>query len=194
MPAMHHSLTSVHPSRLVRLLVGVTLAAGLAIGARADTSAGPTTIILVRHAERPASNADVPLNAEGRARAATLASMLKDANVSAIFVSQFLRTKETAEPIAQQLHLTPDAISTEDLDGLVRKLEALPAGAVALVVHHGGTIPKIVEKLGGTVAAIQEHEYDRLVIVTRGQGKTQAVNLHYGPPSAAPSARPTSTP
>jgi broad specificity phosphatase PhoE len=192
MPAMHHSLTStaVRSSRFVRVSCGVALmCAAFASVARAQTSAdAPTTIFLVRHAERPPDNADVPLNAEGRARAATLASMLKEASVSAIFVSQFLRTRQTAEPLAQQLGLTPEAVHTSDLDALVRKLEALPAGSVALVVHHGGTVPQIVAKLGGKIGPIQEHEHDRLVIVTRGQGKTQAVMLHYGQPSPAPAS------
>jgi phosphohistidine phosphatase SixA len=185
MLAMHQTLTST----IVRTLCGVALIATSAVGVRAQAGAdAPTTIFLVRHAERPPANSDVPLNEAGRARAATLASMLKEANVRAIFVSQFLRTKETAEPLAQQLRLTPEAVTTEDLDGLVRKLEALPAGSSALVVHHGGTVPKIVEKLGAKIGPIEEHEFDRLVIVTRGQGKTQAVMLHYGQPSAAPAS------
>lgn len=47
----------------------------------------------------------------------------------------------------------------------------LAPGSTALIVNHSGTIPKIVEKLGGgAVAPIAEDEYDRLLIVTIGNG------------------------
>jgi phosphohistidine phosphatase SixA len=185
MPAMAHSLTSA----VVRVLFGVALMAAPTVDLRAQASAdAPTTIFFVRHAEKSAPNGDVPLSAEGRARAATLAWTLKDAKVGVIFTSQMIRTKETAAPLAQQLHLTPQIAAAEDIDALVKKLKALPAGSVALVVHHSNTVPEAVTKLGaGTVTPIDDAEYDRLLIVTRRDGKTHVTTLRYGqPPPAHP--------
>lgn len=140
-----------------------------------------TTLFLVRHAEKSAPNGDLPLSAEGRSRAATLASMLRDAGIDRIYTTEMLRTKETAEPLATRLGLTAEAVPVQDVEALVAKLRALPAGSTALVVNHSGTIPKIVDKLGGgTIEPIGEDEYDRLLIVTLWERRTVVTTLRYG--------------
>ena len=64
-----------------------------------------------RHAERADSGAggmasDPPLSAAGRARAESLAAMLKDTKLTAIFTTEFKRTQETAAPVAAAQHVT----------------------------------------------------------------------------------------
>src|ERR1044072_9453780 len=85
---------------------------------RADEPFKPTTVILVRHAEKQVavagqpmvSPSDPPLTDEGKTRAKNLARMLSKAGVNTIITSQFLRTKQTAEPLAETLGLTLNAI------------------------------------------------------------------------------------
>ena len=140
----------------------------------------PTTLFIVRHAEKSAPNGDLPLSAEGRSRAARLASMLRDAGVDRIYITEMKRTRETAEPLASQLRLNAETVPVEDVDALVTKLRALPPGSTALIVNHSGTIPKIVEKLGGgAVAPITEDEYDRLLIVTIGKDTAHVMTLRF---------------
>ncbi|MGH9856121.1 MAG: histidine phosphatase family protein [Blastocatellia bacterium] len=63
-----------------------------------------TTVYLVRHAEKAATpTADPPLLEAGNQRAQELAQTLGKARIKTIYTSQYLRTKQTAEPLAKQL-------------------------------------------------------------------------------------------
>ena len=121
----------------------------------------------------------MPLSAAGRKRAVRLASMLRDAGVRQIFTSDMTRTRETAAPLASRTGVTAEAIAA--VDALVARLRSLPGGSVSLVVHHSNTVPAIVEKLGGPrMAAIDEEEFDRLVVLSRlASGKVQVLTLRY---------------
>src|ERR1044071_2972996 len=66
-----------------------------------------TTVVLVRHAEKAADpREDPPLLESGNTRAQELARILEPVGIKAIYTSQFLRTKQTAEPLAKQLGIT----------------------------------------------------------------------------------------
>ena len=140
------------------------------------------TIILVRHAERVSPDGDNALSEKGRERAQALARVLRDNDVRQIYISEMIRTRETAEPFAVLKGLKPEVVSTKQLDVLVEKLRQTPAGGVVLAVHHGGTIAQIVEKLGGgKIAPVQENEFDRLIVLTiPAQGKARVLTLRYG--------------
>jgi broad specificity phosphatase PhoE len=140
------------------------------------------TIILVRHAERNAGmTPDVLLTPRGEERARQLANILKDANIRAVYITEVRRTQQTAEPTAQQFHLQPIAIPSKDVDTLVSQLQALPDDQTVLVVGHANTVPLVVERLGGSVPAISDTEYDRMiVVVTKGKAKPAILTLRYG--------------
>ena len=66
----------------------------------------PTTVILVRHAEKAATPANDPgLTQAGLNRALALAHAAGSTDAAAIFVSQFKRTKQTVKPLAAALGL-----------------------------------------------------------------------------------------
>ena len=68
----------------------------------------PVTVFLVRHAEKEDEpRQDPPLKKEGVARSQELAKLLGAAGIKTIITSQFARTKQTAEPLATKLNLTP---------------------------------------------------------------------------------------
>ena len=170
--------------RLVLAALSLCLALGGSCAPPAAAQPGrtdaTTTVILVRHAERAAGEGDVPLSAAGRERAQALAHLLRDAGIRAIITSQMIRTKQTADPLAQQQKITPEALPADKLDAVVEKIKNLHGGAV-LVVHHSNTVPTIVEKLGGMIAPIRDDEFDRLVIMTiPAQGVASLVTLRYG--------------
>ena len=56
-------------------------------------------VVIVRHAEKAANDPKDPdLSEAGRERAQTLARILKDGHITAIFTTEFKRTQETAAP------------------------------------------------------------------------------------------------
>jgi broad specificity phosphatase PhoE len=148
---------------------------------------GARTVILVRHAERTSNNGDLPLSEAGRSRAALLAHLLGHAGISHVFTSEMIRTRETAAPLATRLKLMPVTVPVAQSDELVAQLDQLPPGAVALVVNHGGPIPKIIQKLGAPPPpAIAEDEFDRLFVVTRSaRDRASVIEMRYGEPPAA---------
>lgn len=168
-------------TRLIpRLLLGAMLLCLAAAGLPA------ATIIIVRHAERSTvMSTDAPLSAAGMARAKVLAHMLKDAKISRIFTTEVLRARQTAEPLAAQLHLTPVVIPQSDTDALLSQLRQLGENDTVLVVGGTSSVPLIVERLGaGPAAPMPDSEYDRMtVLVTEANGKAHAVILRYGEPA-----------
>ena len=137
------------------------------------TASAQGAVYLVRHAERadtaggaaPIMAADPSLSEAGRMRAESLAGMLKDAQVTAIYVTEYKRTQETAAPLAKRLGLQPTVIPAKDTPGLVAKLRA--ASGNVLVVGHSNSVPDVIEGLGvAKVPAIADDEYDNLFIVT----------------------------
>lgn len=134
---------------------------------------GQDAVFLVRHAERadtvagaaPTMGADPSLSEAGRARAASLAVMLKDAHVTTIYVTEYKRTQETAAPLAKALGITPIILTAKDTPGLVAKLKATNGNAV--VVGHSNSVPDVIKGLGiATAPVIADAEYDNLFIVT----------------------------
>lgn len=135
----------------------------------------PTTL-LIRHADVPAgAGADPALSADGLARARELRHVLGDADIGAIFVTQFRRTQQTAEPLAADLGITPAVI--DDVDQLVASIRALPSGSCALVVGHTNTVPGVIGGLGGpAIAAIGATEFDNFFVLAQGR----LIHLRYG--------------
>jgi phosphohistidine phosphatase SixA len=147
-----------------KLLLPLVCAFALASVARAQ----PPVIFLVRHAERAAISGHVPsdtgLSREGKARAADLAQALRDAQITAIYTSEFKRTKETAEPLAQSLGIRPEVVQSDDFRTLIAKLRALRGNA--LVVGHSNTLPQIINALGvASRVTVAETEHDNLFVV-----------------------------
>jgi phosphohistidine phosphatase SixA len=146
------------------------------------------TLIIVRHAEKAGPTGDVPLTDAGHARAAALAHVLRDANISAVFVTDLQRTQQTAAPIAKALKLTPVIVPAADVAGLAAKLAALPAGTTALVVNHNPFVLDLARAFGAkNVANMEETEFDRMMVLTPGaDGKSVLLTLRYGTPTPMP--------
>lgn len=134
-----------------------------------------TTVILVRHAEKAAEGGSDPaLSESGRARAQALASELADDHVGTILVTRFVRTRQTAEPLATAGSLTPVVVPLEGVShpAAVREAVLAHAGHTVLVVGHSNTVPEIIAALGGPAGiVIDDAEYANLFTVTLEEGK-----------------------
>jgi phosphohistidine phosphatase SixA len=162
---------------ILNLVVLATFAFCLPVAAVAQ---GAGTVFLVRHAEKLSTARDATLSPQGHKRAQCLAHMLGDAGVQVIFASGFVRTQETAKPLAKQLGIKATTVEYKDIAGLVEKLRAMPDKTV-LVVAHSDTLPDIIEKLGaGKVDPIKDDEFDRLFVFHAiGPTSGSVVTLRY---------------
>jgi broad specificity phosphatase PhoE len=62
----------------------------------------------------------------------------------AIFTTDYLRTRETAAPLAAATHITPTTTNDDPLP----RIRAIRGGAV-VVVGHSNTLPGFIQALGG---------------------------------------------
>lgn len=142
----------------------------------------PTTVLLVRHADRQGT-ADA-LTAAGTARAQALAHVMEKSGISAIYTSEAARTQQTAAPTASLLGITPAAVAAADVAGLVATLRTDHSGQKVMVVGHSNTVPQIIAELGGPAVTIGSAEYDNLYVLTvcrcRRWGGIGLTNLQYG--------------
>lgn len=178
------------------LLLAATLAVVTpgTIHAQSETAA-PVTVIIVRHAERDNARdpRDPPLDSIGRVRAEALAEAVRHAGVQAIYVTQYRRTRETAEPAARALGLTPQVIAagspvSAHASTLARTLIEKHGGQVVLVVGHSNTVGPIARALGAPAPEnLEDHEYEHLYIVTAGgTSPARFIPVRFGPPNPPP--------
>ncbi len=168
-------------------------AVGLVNGQTPNENFKVTTVYFVRHAERATDpTPDPQLSEAGKTRAQALARMLEKANVKAIFTTQFMRSKQTAEPLATRagipvnsLNVTisasnPREVSQQSLKEMTDKIYEHPGESV-LMIGHTNTIPQVIKMLGGDIVpTIEEQKYDDLFIVTiYEKGKAKVAHLKY---------------
>jgi len=151
-------------------------------------TAGSTTVIVVRHAEKDlsVSAVDPPLSQAGEARAALLARMFGDAkalgHVDAIYVSPALRNRLTAAPLAASLGIAATVAPTDDPRGLAHRALHEHNGGRILIVGHSDTVPQIVAALSGNpnIPEIGAEEYGTMYIVTVPRiGHANLLRLNY---------------
>ena len=114
-------------------------------------------------------------------RAAALANLLQDASIERIYSTDFLRTRDTATPLASRLGLPVMIYDWDALDALAAELKK--PGRRSLVVGHSDTTPELVGILGGDPGPPMDEqaEYDRLYVVTiAGDGSVSTELRRYG--------------
>jgi phosphohistidine phosphatase SixA len=151
-----------------------------------------TTVVVVRHAEKSTDDPrDPSLSAAGLQRAQDLSVALKGAGVTDVYVTQYKRTRQTAEPLAQAsgisiverpINATNSATYAQDL---AHEILTRSAGKSVLVVGHSNTVPDIVKALsGGAVPPITDAEYDHIFVVTiPAAGSPRVIQLRFGRPA-----------
>src|SRR5437763_8741689 len=142
-----------------------------------STATASPIIFVVRQAEKAADGNDPDLSAAGQQRAERLARILKDAEITAIFTTEFKRTRETAAPTAKGAKISPTVVPANDIPAMAEKLRPLKGNA--LVVAHGNTIPDLVKALGIEVPiTIPENDYSELFVIIVAE-RPQLLRLHY---------------
>jgi len=142
---------------------------------------GVTTIYIIRHAEKLNATPDTPLSSAGLVRAQVLAHVLKDAGISAIFVTEFLRSRQTATPLASANGLTPIKYPATTPATAIGKILANHVGGRILAIGHTNTVDDLTAGLGAAgVAEMTETQFDRLFVVQRTSAGVFLQRLRYG--------------
>jgi broad specificity phosphatase PhoE len=172
--------------RLARIL---TLAlAALALSASAVAAQAPTVVILTRHAEKASDGGNDPdLSRAGRARARALVRALAHERIDAVITTQYRRTRETAAPLAEARHLTPEVADVHAGDYVRRIAELVRirhTGQAVLVVAHAESIARIVAALGGPpMNEMCDWQYgDLYTLVLRTGRAASLAHSRYGAP------------
>ena len=141
-----------------------------------------TTFILVRHAEKGNDGTEDPeLTEEGRERAEKLASMFKDTPITAIYSTNYKRTRSTARPVAAHQNLevrTYEAFKPDAIEGMIEQHR----GETVFIAGHSDTTPWTANLLTGKEAykKYSESEYGILLIVSVTEmGDASAVRINY---------------
>lgn len=148
--------------------------------------AQPSTVILVRHAERAAEPANDPVLTDvGVQRAKDLAAALGSAKVTSIVTTHLQRTQLTAKPLADALGLTPIVVRAggrDHADSVAATVMRRPGGDVVLVVGHSNTVPAIIAALGGPrMPDLCDGQYANLYVLELTPGSApRVIKAKYG--------------
>lgn len=149
----------------------------------------PTTVILVRHAEKAAEpRRDPPLTAQGEARARWLGEVLSRAGVTRVYSTDTLRTRSTAALVAEPLGLEVTVLPPRDLEAMAAALRS-HRGEVVVSVGHSNTLGPLAELLGAEpLAPISEDDYEGFYILSLGGEGSSALALRLSMPARESSA------
>ncbi|WKV13786.1 histidine phosphatase family protein [Marivirga harenae] len=159
----------------MRIIVVIILLSFLATACNNENE--NKVIYLVRHAEKDVTpKNDPPLTTDGVIRSVDLASWFNDIKVDSIFSTDYARTRETAEPVAERQNLQ---ISLYEPKNFATKLKALKVDTI-LVIGHSNTILEEIEALGfeKPQKEIKESEYDKIFELRFASG--EVITHSYG--------------
>lgn len=108
------------------------------------------TYYLIRHAEKDRTdpqNADPSLNIDGMKRAKNWAKYFEAIKIDEIYVTKYIRTKQTVSFIAQQKAISPKTYNPNTLysEDFLKETN----GKTVIISGHSNTTPMLVNKLIG---------------------------------------------
>jgi 2,3-bisphosphoglycerate-dependent phosphoglycerate mutase len=131
-----------------------------------------STFYVIRHAEKIDNSANPPLSKLGKERANDLKKKLANKGVSVIYSTNFLRTKNTAQPLADAQGISSQMYAASPADSMrifIEKLKQIK-GKKVLVVGHSNTTKYVVNGLfeRDTLRSdIADNDFDNLYVVKR---------------------------
>lgn len=150
----------------------------------AQNPSGDITIFIVANAEQEKYPSNDPtLSYKGKNRARGLRAALRHVRLSAIYVSEFRASRETASLTASSKNLKVKQIGGPDLPILVDALKTKHVGEYVLVIRPAKEIPSLMKELGvqeDQVPRIAADAADNFFLLTLKQdGSTNLLRLHY---------------
>ncbi len=145
-------------------------------------------IIVIRHADKKDNTSDAELSDLGKARAGDLATVLTNAGITKVFVSDKIRTQQTAERLIEVIGKEKFfPILKRDMDGpeVINcvKTNVNDGDIVLIVFHHDPKkLPVLLEGLGDSGQRIADDCFDKMYVFFPNAAKTKLdyCRLHYG--------------
>jgi len=150
----------------------------VAVAAQSPTK----TIVLVRHAEKaPAvegDKGDQDLSAEGKQRAERLVKLLKKYKPHEIFATDYKRTKQTVQPMAEKRKKQIQTYDPSKQADLAAKIMASSTDHY-LIAGHSNTIPALANLLAkkDVFRNMLETEYGVFVVIRLKNGQLTRVEV-----------------
>jgi 2,3-bisphosphoglycerate-dependent phosphoglycerate mutase len=132
-----------------------------------------TTYYISRHAEKGGTmSADPPLTPLGQKQAIDLQAYLANKKISAIYSTNFVRTRETAQPTSEFFHLPVHLYNASQSTALADSLKTQNRRNV-LIIGHSNTVDDLVNEFMGkhVVDDLPDSEYGSLLIVQKKGSK-----------------------
>ncbi len=164
--------------RLALILIAFTIITGCATVKHSPPGTA-TTIVLTRHGDRDMfSDA---LNATGLQRAQALVEAVSGLNITAIYHPDLNRNKQTAQPLAQHLGITPQVVNSQpNMDQLTPQFLNQYAGQTIIWIGNKHNLQRIYSILGAEGAAPTSYG-DLYIVNVRASGAPEVIKKRYGP-------------
>ena len=142
-----------------------------------------TTFILVRHAEKASDGTSDPaLTEEGVARAKNILSLFQQTEITAIYSTNYKRTKMTVAPLAEANKIDISIYDPKSIKEFSQELLRNNTGGTVVVSGHSNTTPTLANLLLGEEKFEQfnDDDYGNLLIITSiGKGNSKLLHLRY---------------
>lgn len=125
-----------------------------------------STIYIVRHAEKSTNpKSDPHLTAQGEQRAVALKVLLQKKKIKQIFSTNTNRTKETAMPISNFVHVPIQLYNNDTTLNFFRNIFISKKNT--LVIGHSNTVLNMIDSLGlkRKIKTIADDAYDNIFII-----------------------------
>jgi broad specificity phosphatase PhoE len=103
--------------------------------------------------------------------------------VTAIFTTQYERTRMTAAPLGERIGIAPEVVAASGrthADDVAARVREHPDGTI-VVVGHSNTVGAIIRALGGPdVGNIADADYDHMFVLTIDAGAVRLIRSRYG--------------
>ena len=166
---------------VIRFLAAAAVLASLA----APSGAQPAEVYIMRHLQKADASRDPALSPEGAVNAFSVAQLLGERGIKAVFATDTLRAEQTGEPLAARLGLPVTNYDPRDLPGLVAAVRAVRGDV--LIVGHSNTVPELVAAFGGAKPGpLTEQDYGTIYRVKPGSSEVRLIQVPPAPALTGP--------
>jgi len=147
-----------------------------------------TSYYVARHAEKETATtastatmtSDVPLSEAGKQRAQALKDLLLKEKIKYVFSTNYIRTKSTAQPLADDIHVPIETYDPKDPQ-FISKLKALNGNT--LIIGHSNTVDDLVNELTGKKeiqSDLPDSAYGDLFVIRKKGKRMTFERKHFG--------------